>query len=65
MAGFFEMAADKEVVSGAIVKEAAVFDKFLQVRIPVILSQVCHHHLHVWLLRSPACILRLDNDRDP
>ena len=26
------MAADKEVVSGAIVKEAAVFDKFLQVR---------------------------------
>ena len=26
------MAADKEVVSAAIVKEAAVFDKFLQVR---------------------------------
>ena len=43
MAGFFEMAADKEVVSGAIVKEAAVFDKFLQVRTVVaFLSRVCH-----------------------
>ena len=42
MAGFFEMAADKEVVSGAIVKQAAVFDKFLQVRTVVVLSRVCH-----------------------
>ena len=54
------MAADKEVVSGAIVKEAAVFDKFLQVR----MLPSCREFDIIGRLLCSACILRLDNHCD-